>query len=178
MIKYKNKKFDILISNDRIIKRLKNIASEINNFFKSKDVVILSIMDGSSMVFSEISKNFDINYEVNNVKLSSYNGGTKSTGYVRIDKNLEPIVKGKNVLIIEDIVDTGTTVDFLHNKLSDFNCKDVKIFSLLFKKSKYKYKHKIDWYGFIVDDEFVIGYGMDYEYKFRGLKDIYYMIDN
>ena len=178
MIKYKNKKFDILISNDKIIKRLKNIALEINNFFKSKDVVILSIMDGSSMVFSEISKNFDINYEVNNVKLTSYDGGTKSTGHVRIDKNLETIVKGKNVLIIEDIVDTGTTVDFLHNKLSNYGCKDVKIFSLLFKKCKYEFKHKIDWYGFIVDDQFVIGYGMDYEYKFRGLEDIYYMIEN
>ena len=145
MIKYKNKKFDILISNDKIIKRLKNIAFEINNFFKSKNVVILSIMDGSSMVFSEISKNFDINYEVNNVKLSSYNGGTKSTGYVRIDKNLETIVKGKNVLIIEDIVDTGTTLSELFKILKKLEVKSIRTASLLYKPDSYHGKIPIDF---------------------------------
>ncbi len=178
MISYKNKKFDILIEEKEIKDKINQLSKKINSYYKNDDVVILSILDGSIMLTSEIIQQFNFTFKLNHIKLSSYEGGTESLGKVKFNGNIDKIVSGKNILIIEDIVDTGTTINFLKKHLNLLGCKDIKILSLLFKESKYKYSHNIDWFGFKIDDLFVIGYGMDYEYKFRGLSSIYYMLDN
>ena len=88
-------------------------------------------------------------------------------------KDVATNLKGKKVLIIEDIVDSGTTLNFIYKKLSKIGAQEIKVFSLLYKKEKYKFNIKIDWYAFEIQDLFTIGYGMDYDLKFRGLNDIY-----
>ena len=123
-------------------------------------------------------KYLTIKYKIDYIELSSYKGGTKSTGKINVVKDMLSNPKNKKILIIEDIVDSGTTLNYLYNRLNSIGCDDVKVFSLLFKPIKYKYSNKIDWYGIDIDDKFVLGYGMDYDFKFRGLLDIYYMLEN
>ena len=178
MITYKNKKFDILIEEKQIKERIKVLSEKLILTYKNDEVLILSILDGSIMLTSEIIEQFNFSFELKHIKLSSYEGGTESLGKVEFNDDINNIPAGKNILIIEDIVDTGTTINFLKKHLNLIGCNDIKILSLLFKKDKYKYSHNIDWFGFKIDDLFVIGYGMDYEYKFRGLSSIYYMLDD
>ncbi len=176
MIFYKNKKFEKFISNTKIKKRISDLSLMINKYYKDEEVVILCVLDGAIPVFSELTKNLNINYKTDYIKLSSYKGGTKSAGTIDIEKEFNLDIKGKKVLIVEDIVDTGTTINFLNSKLFESGVKEIKVFSLLLKRNKYKFNVPIDWYGFDIEDLFTIGYGMDYDFKFRGLKDIYIKI--
>ena len=173
MIYYDNKKFEKFISNDEIQKRIFILSEKINKYYKNEEVIILCVLDGAIPVFSELTKNLNIKYLTDYIKLSSYKGGTKTFGKVDIDQDLKLNIKNKKILIIEDIIDTGTTIDFLNKKLLSEGAKEIKFFSLLLKRNKYKFKVKIDWYGFEIEDLFTIGYGMDYKFKFRGLNDIY-----
>ena len=173
MIFYDNKKFEKFLSNQEIKKRISDLALVINQYYKDEEVIILCVLDGAVPVFSELTRNLNINYSTDYIKLSSYKGTTKSTGKIDIDQELDLDIKGKKVLIVEDIIDTGTTIDFLNSKLFSLGAKEIKIFSLLLKRNKYKFKVPIDWYGFDIEDLFTIGYGMDYDFKFRGLNDIY-----
>ena len=178
MIYYKGKKFKKYINNTDIKLQIKNIKKSLNNYYRSKDLVIICVLNGSVVLLSELLKNAKFRYELDYIELSSYKGDTKTSGTVEIVQDIKTNLSNKYVLLIEDIVDSGTTLNFLYNKINYMNPKEVRIFSLLFKKSKYKFNIKIDWYSFIIKDLFVIGFGMDYEYKFRGLKDIYYLVED
>ena len=173
MIYYDGKKFKKFISNQEIKEKILEISLSINKYYKNEEVIILCVLDGGVPTFSELVKNLKIDYSPDYIKLSSYKGTTKSSGKIDIDKNISLNIKDKKILIIEDIVDTGRTLDFLYKKLLDSGAKEVKTFSLLFKRNNYKFRIGIDWYGFEIEDLFSIGYGMDYKYKFRGLNDIY-----
>ena len=175
MIYYDNKKFKKFISNKEIKKRILESSIFINEHYKNEneEIIILCVLDGAVPLFSELTKNLKIIYLTDYVKLSSYKGATKSSGKVDIIIDLKLNVKNKKILIVEDIIDTGTTLDFLNKKLLSMGVKEIKIFSLLLKRIKYKFDTPIDWYGFEIEDLFTIGYGMDYKFKFRGLNDIY-----
>ena len=145
----------------------------INHYYKNEKIIILCVLEGAVPILSELTKNLKIDYSIDYIKLSSYKGKTESSGKIDIDKDITLNFKDKKILIIEDIIDTGRTLNFLHKKLLDIGSEEIKIFSLLLKREKYKFDISIDWYGFEIRDLFTIGYGMDYNYKFRGLNDIY-----
>ena len=179
MISYNGKKFKKFISNKKIKKIIKNNCFKINEHYGYKEeIIILCVLNGSVTLLSDMLKYLTIKYKIDYIELSSYKGGTKSTGKINVVKDMLLNPKNKKILIIEDIVDSGTTLNYLYNRLNSIGCDDVKVFSLLFKPIKYKYSNKIDWYGIDIDDKFVLGYGMDYDFKFRGLLDIYYMLEN
>ena len=179
MINYNGKKFKKFISNEKIKKIIKDICYKINSYYGDKEeIIIVCVLNGSVILLSEMLNHLTIKYKIDYIKLSSYKGGTKSSGNIELIQDIVLNTENKKILIIEDIVDSGSTINYLYNKFNSTNCNDVKIFSLLFKSSKYKYSHKIDWYGMDIDDIFVLGYGMDYNFKFRGLLDIYYMLEN
>ena len=173
MIHYDNKKFEKFISNRQIKKRILDLSDLINKYYKNEEIIILCVLDGGVPAFSELIKNLKIDYLTDYIKLSSYKGTTKSSGKIDIDKDLKVNVKDKKILIVEDIVDTGTTLDFLNKRLLSMGTKEIKFFSLLLKRNKYKFDIPIDWCGFEIENLFTIGYGMDYNFKFRGLNDIY-----
>jgi len=173
MIIYDNKKFKKFISNQEITTRVLDLSKELNKYYKSEDLVIICVLNGSVMVLNELVKSLDCNYSIDYIEASSYKGGTKTSGTIDVIQDIATNITDKNVLIIEDIVDTGTTLNFIYNKFLQMKPKDIKIFSLLYKEEKYKFDIKIDWYGFKIKDKFTIGYGMDYDFKFRGLNDIY-----
>ena len=179
MISYNGKKFKKFISNEKIKKIIKDICYKINTYYGDKEeIIIVCVLNGSVMLLSEMLNHLTIKYKIDYIKLSSYKGGTKSSGKIELIQDIVLNTENKKILIIEDIVDSGSTINYLYNKFNSTNCNDFKIFSLLFKPTKYKYSHKIDWYGMDIEDIFVLGYGMDYEFKFRGLLDIYYMLEN
>ena len=173
MIIYDNKKFKKIISNDQIKSKVLEICDLLNDYYRKDHLIIICVLNGSVVVLSEILNNLTCNYELDYIELSSYNGGTKTSGKIDLIRDINIDIKNKKILIIEDIVDTGTTLDFLYKKLNKMNPDEIKVFSLLFKREKYKFDINIDWYGFEIKDMFTIGYGMDYNLKFRGLNDIY-----
>lgn len=173
MIIYKNKVFKKVISHKEIKNKILDISEKLNNHYVNDNLVIICVLNGSVIVLNELLKSLNISNELDYIELSSYKGGTETTGKIDIVKDISVNIENKRILIIEDIVDSGTTLDFIYKKLFKMNPKDIKVFSLLFKKEKYKFNIKIDWYGFKIKDIFTIGYGMDYDYKFRGLNDIY-----
>lgn len=166
----------VLFSEDAIQKRIKELADEMNKFYNGEEVYAICVLKGAVMFATDLVKYLDMPLKMEFIRLSSYAGGTVTTGKVNaVDISL-PDLNGKNVLIIEDIVDTGLTAKFLMNFMNlNFHTKSTKFCSLLDKKITRKTDIEPDYYGFDVDDRFVVGYGLDYEGYYRNLRYIGYV---
>lgn len=159
----------IMFTEEQIKKRVKELAEQISNDYMNKEPVLVSILKGSFMFLSDLLRNLKIQCTVDFVAISSYNSSTESTGVVRQLLDLRENPVGKDLLIIEDIVDTGFTLNYLKNNLLTRNPKSLKICVLLDKRERRKEPIKIDYTGFVIPDEFVVGYGLDYQEKYRNL---------
>jgi len=165
----------ILFTEEQIQTRIKEIAKEMNKFYKGEEVYAVCVLKGAVMFAVDLVKHFDMPLKMEFIRLSSYNGGTKSSGRVNaVDISL-PDLNNKNVLIIEDIVDTGLTAKFLLDFLNNnFHTKSTKFCSLLDKKITRVNDIEPDYYGFEVDDKFLVGYGLDENGYGRNLRYIGY----
>ncbi|MBP3925090.1 hypoxanthine phosphoribosyltransferase [bacterium] len=165
----------VLFSEEQIQTRIKELAGEMNEFYKGEEVYAICVLKGAVMFAVDLVKHLDMPLKMEFIRLSSYAGGTKTTGKVNaVDISL-PDLNGKNVLVIEDIVDTGLTAKFLIDFIQcNFKTKSTKFCSLLDKKITRKVDVEPDYYGFDIDDKFVVGYGLDYEGYYRNLKYIGY----
>ena len=165
----------ILFSEEQIQTRIKEMAEEMNKFYNGEEVYAVCVLKGAVMFATDLVKNLNMPLKMEFIRLSSYNGGTKSSGRVNaVDISL-PDLNGKNVLIIEDIVDTGLTAKFLLDFLnSNFHTKSTKFCSLLDKKITRVNDIEPDYYGFEVGDQFLIGYGLDDDGYYRNLRYIGY----
>lgn len=166
----------VLFSEEAIQTRIKELAGEMNKFYNGEEVYAICVLKGAVMFATDLVKHLDMPLKMEFIRLSSYGGGTVTTGKVNaVDISL-PDLNGKNVLIIEDIVDTGLTAKFLMNFMHmNFHTKSTKFCSLLDKKITRKTDIEPDYYGFDVDDRFVVGYGLDYEGYYRNLRYIGYV---
>ena len=165
----------ILFSEEQIQTKIKEIATEMNNFYKGEEVVAICVLKGAVMFAVDLVKHLNMPLQMEFIRLSSYGTGTTSSGKVHaVDISL-PDLNNKNVLIIEDIVDTGLTAKFLLDFInSNFKTKSTKFCTLLDKKISRVNDVEPNYYGFEVDDKFVIGYGLDDEGYFRNLRYIGY----
>jgi hypoxanthine phosphoribosyltransferase len=161
-----SKKFKKFISKNKIQNRISQIARQINKDYKNKRVLFLCVLDGSFMFASELYKKINLKSEISFVKIKSYKG-TKSTNINDII-GLELDLKNKNVIIVEDIVDTGKTITYLLEKIK---CKSIKVATLLSKPDVHSIK--LNYIGFNISNKFVIGYGLDYNGLGRNLPEIY-----
>lgn len=172
MIQILDKKFEIFISRQEIDAKIKELGTAINEQFKDKDVVFVSVLSGSFMFSSDLLKTIDLSCEISFVKMKSYQG-TTSTGQVDeligLDRNLE----GKQVIILEDIVDTGLTIDKIMRLMEQQSPASVTVCTLLYKPDAFQGNHKPDLVGFTIPNAFVVGYGLDYDEKGRNLDAIY-----
>lgn len=159
----------ILISKEELANRIKIMGEEITRDYKDCDLVIVGILKGSVIFLSDIAREIDLPLTMDFMVVSSYGSSTKSSGVVRIVKDLERDIHNKDVLIIEDIVDTGLTLSYLVENLKSRNPKSVKICSLLDKPDRRKATVDITYSGFKIPDEFVVGYGLDYAEVYRNL---------
>ena len=170
------KNLKILFTEEQIQKRIKELADEMNRFYGDEEVYTVCVLKGAVMFMTDLTKQLNMPLKMEFIRLSSYNGGTSTSGKVNaVDISL-PDLNGKNILIIEDIVDTGLTAKFLLDFLNcNFHTKSTKFCSLLDKKTARVNDIEPDYYGFEVDDKFLIGYGLDYDGYYRNLKYIGYI---
>ena len=159
----------ILLDDETIQKRVKELADQISEDYKDEKVMFIGILKGSIAFMADLMKAMSIDIQIDFMAVSSYGASTKSTGVVRILKDLDADIKDKNILIIEDIIDTGTTLKYLMGYLQSRGPKSIKICSLLDKPDRRKADIKADYIGFTIPDEFVVGYGLDYAEWYRSL---------
>ncbi len=168
------KNINVLINEEQINKRLDELANQIMNEYEGKDIVFLCILKGSIFFTVELAKRIKNNIQFEFVEVSSYENN-ESTGKVKLNKDITQSIEGKEVIIIEDIVDTGRTLAFLKELLLEKKPASLKICSLLDKPSRRIANVKADYVGFAIEDKFVVGYGLDDEQNLRNLNYIGYI---
>ena len=162
------KKIKVLISSSKIKNKVNKIAQQINKDFKNKKLVVVSVLSGSVVFCSDIIRKLNVDFEIDFVRVASYKG-KKSSGKVKFLSDTAIDIKGKDVLLVEDICDTGRTLSYVKDLFIKRKAKSVKICTLINKKVE-KFKDiKIDYFGFDIENEFIVGYGLDYNGKYRGL---------
>lgn len=162
----------ILITKEQLDLRVRELASTLDKDYCGKNPLCVAILKGSVMFYADILRAMKIPVELDFMSISSYGNKTKSSGEVRIIKDLDRVVEGRDILIIEDIVDSGYTLSYLKRMLSSRHPASIKICTLLDKPVRRKVDLEPDYKGFEIADEFVVGYGLDYAEKYRNLPEI------
>lgn len=160
---------EVLFSEEVINAKIKELASRISEDYKGKELVVVGVLKGSVIFAAELIKNITIPCELDFMAVSSYGRSSETTGVVRILKDLDHEACGKDIIIVEDIVDSGITLDYLLNYLKARKANSVEIVSLLTKPSRRKVDIDCKYIGFETPDEFLVGYGLDYAEKYRNL---------
>lgn len=160
---------EVMISEEEIALRLSELGRAITNDYENEELVVICVLKGAFIFCSDLIKKVNRPVRLEFISLSSYGDSTNSSGNVRLEMDITANVEGKNVLIVEDIVDTGLTIRTLIDMLHLRKPKSIKLASLLFKPVKLKHKVNIDYLGFEIEDKFVIGYGLDYAGRYREL---------
>ncbi|MCO4752845.1 MAG: hypoxanthine phosphoribosyltransferase [Bacteriovoracaceae bacterium] len=160
---------EVLISEEDIALRIEALGNAITEEFQGQEVTIICVLKGAFMFCSDLMKKINLPVKLDFVALSSYGDGTASSGTVKMEMDLSDSIKDKNVIVVEDIVDTGLTIQTLKQTLEARGPKTIKLASLLFKPSRNKHPVNIDYLGFEIQDKFVIGYGLDYAGRYREL---------
>jgi hypoxanthine phosphoribosyltransferase len=159
----------ILISSDDIQRRVRQLGNEISRDYQGTVPVLVNILKGAFVFLADLSRCLSIPHEVDFMAISSYHGGTQSTGVVKIEKDLKTDVTGRDVLVVEDIVDTGLTINYLMDMLQTRAPRSLRVCTLLDKVPARTKPVTLAYTGFEIPNEFVIGYGLDYDEKFRNL---------
>ncbi|MBQ7561439.1 MAG: hypoxanthine phosphoribosyltransferase [Synergistaceae bacterium] len=171
---------NVLISREKISGRIKELAEQIaKDYEKDNSVVFVGILTGAAIFLTDLMREMPENMDVRMdfMSVASYGDSTTSSGVVRIYHDLKKSIEGKNVIVVEDIIDTGLTLSHLLDILRARNPKSLKVCVLLDKYERRKTEVKVDYCGFTIPDEFVVGYGLDYASKWRHLKDIKSVVD-
>ena len=164
----------LLISESEIKKRVKALANKINEDYKGKKPIFVGILNGCYVFMADLLRELDLDIEVDFVKIRSYEGDS-STGTIKFRKDISADIDGRDIIIVEDIIDSGFTINFLVNRLRNSGPKSVAVATILFKKEIAKLDFNVDYVGFEIPPEFVVGYGLDYDEKYRQLKDVMVM---
>ncbi len=160
----------ILIDEKKTDDRIAEIAKKITEDYKGKKIHLVGILKGSIFFMCELAKRIDLPVTMDFMSVSSYGSGTKTSGVVKILKDLDESIEGKDVIVVEDIIDSGRTLSYLLEMLSARNPSSIKLCTLLDKPDRRVVENiTVDYTGFVIPDEFVVGYGLDYDQKYRNL---------
>lgn len=162
-------KIDVMIQEKELMKRIEELAAEIDEDYQGKTIYMICILKGSVFFACELAKKLTVPVVLDFMQVSSYGNGTTTTGSVKIIKDLDQSINGKDVLIIEDILDSGRTLCRLMSVLSVSNPASLKVCTLLDKPARRQFPVDVDYNGFEIEDEFVVGFGLDYAQKYRNL---------
>ena len=172
-VKVNGDTFVTMIGERRIKTRVKELARQISTDYRGTVPVFIGVLNGSFIFFADLIREVTIDCEVDFLKLSSYGDAKISSGNVRLLKDLNCQVNGRDIIIVEDIVDSGLSMEYIRRLIERENPKSFRIVTLLYKKLAVKTSIQIDYVGFTIPKDFVIGYGLDYAQKMRNLKGIY-----
>ena len=173
LIKINGDTFAPFITEDQIQKRIKELAVRINTDYAGRVPIFIGVLNGSFIFLSDLIREVTVDCEIDFFKLSSYGDAKISSGQVRLLKDLNCQVSGRDIIVVEDIVDSGLSIAFIKNIIEKEHPKTLKFVSLLLKKGVPKIDFPLDYVGFEIPPDFVIGYGLDYAQKVRNLKSIY-----
>ncbi len=171
-------KKEILISKPEIDDRVQSLADEISRDYEGKELVLIGILKGAFVFMADLIRCLRIPCEVDFVRLASYGTGTISSGNIMITKDIETQIRGRDVLIVEDIVDTGLTLSFLIDKLKERKPGSLRVCVLLDKKERRTVPFEAEYVGFDIPDRFVVGYGLDFNEMYRFLPDVCVIEEN
>ena len=168
-----NEKYKLFISEEQIERRVKELARQISQDYRDKCPILIGVLNGAFIFLSDLIREMDIDCEVDFVKISSYGGGRVSTGQIKAKKQFDSHVDGRHILIVEDIADSGRSIKFLEKMFEGTNPASLKFVSLLLKEGTAVVDFTLDYVGFTIPTQFVVGYGLDYDQKYRNLREIY-----
>jgi hypoxanthine phosphoribosyltransferase len=166
------------VSQEQIASIVQRLADQISKDYSERELVLVCILKGAFMFLSDLIRRLKIPAQIDFVRLASYGAGMETSGIIEITKDIEIPIEGKDVLIIEDIIDSGRTLQFLKDRLSLANPRSVKICALLDKKVRREVEMEADYLGIEVDNVFIVGYGIDFDENYRHLPEIYYVTPN
>jgi hypoxanthine phosphoribosyltransferase len=175
-VKVLDKSFSIYLTEEEILAEVKRVADEINKDMEGEEPIFMGILNGSFMFASDLYKNITLDSQITFLKLASYEG-TTSTGKIKRLIGINEDIKDKTVVVIEDIVDTGNTLDSILKQLKGYEPKEIKLVTLLFKPDAYTKDFPIDYKCFDIPNDFILGYGLDYDGYGRNLRNIYKIIE-
>ena len=166
----KGERIEKIISEAEIKTRVKELGEEITKAYEGKEVTVVGILRGASLFMADLVREIKLpSVKIDFLSCSSYGNSTTSSGEVKIEKDLSETVGGKNILIVEDIVDSGRTISYIMNYLKDRKAASVRLCALFDKDERREFDVKSDWIGFDIPDKFIVGYGLDYAQKYRNL---------
>ena len=168
---------EIFITREEITRSVARLASEINHDYRGKSLLLIGVLKGSFVFMADLIRQLGLAVEVDFIRLSSYGAARESSGKVKVIQGLKASVKDRDVLVIEDIVDTGVTISFLLDYLRRKKSASLRLCALMDKPSRRQISVPIDYLGFTVPDKFIVGYGLDFDEKFRYLPDICFVVD-
>ncbi|HLA27415.1 MAG TPA: hypoxanthine phosphoribosyltransferase [Syntrophales bacterium] len=163
---------EVLYSKDVIEKRVRELAGTISRDYEGKELIVIGILKGAFIFMADLIRCLSVPCRVDFVRLASYAEGTSSSGKVVMTKDIETSIKDRDILIVEDVVDTGLTLSFLVNWLKERSPRSIKVCAFLDKRKRRRVPFEADYVGFTIDDGFVVGYGLDFNEKARFLPDI------
>ena len=161
---------NVLYTEEQIQNRLAELAAEIEVDYEGKEILLVGVLKGAVMVMADLARHFSRHIEMDWMAISSYGSGTKSSGVVRILKDLDTDINGRHVIVVEDIIDTGLTLSWLVSNLASRGPASVEICTLLRKPEAQRMSVDVKYVGYDIPNEFVIGYGLDYAEKYRNLR--------
>ncbi|MCK5080271.1 MAG: hypoxanthine phosphoribosyltransferase [Bacteroidales bacterium] len=176
-VKVRDKEFSLFLTAEEIDKAVEQVAEMINADMQGKDPLFLCVLNGAFIFASDLLKKVEVDCEISFVKLSSY-VGTQTTNTVRELIGLDQVLTDRTVVVVEDIIDTGITMSYTLEKLRKLGASDVRIATLLFKPEAFKKDYPIDYVGIVIPNEFIVGYGLDYDGHGRNFPDIYKIIED
>ena len=168
MEKHENVEY-VMLSEEQIVARTKELAAQLDKLYEGRKPVVICVLKGSVIFFSELIRNMKTMLTIDFMSVSSYGSGTTSTGELKVKQDLSTDIKGRDVLIVEDIIDSGNTLYHLKKMLNQRLPSSVNIVTLLDKPERREVPMEPDYTGFVIEDEFVIGYGLDYAQEYRNL---------
>ncbi len=166
-------RFTVMIPEKKIRTAVKKLGAQLTKDYRGKNPILVGVLNGSFLFIADLIREINIDCEIDFLKIGSYGDGMHSSGSIRLDKDVSAKLAGRHVIIVEDIVDSGLSITFIKDHVDAKAPASVRVATLLLKKEKAKVDFPINYVGFKIGNEFVVGYGLDYAQKFRHLKDIY-----
>ena len=173
----KHEELVLLYSKEEIAQKVTDLANQISKDYDDKEVILICVLKGAFIFFADLIRNLRMPLKIDFVRLASYGSQTLSSGDINITKDIELSIEGKDVVVVEDIIDTGLTTSYLIERLKGKNPNSLRLCALIDKKERREINIEADYVGFIVEAGFIVGYGIDFDERYRHLAEIYKIIE-
>ncbi len=171
-------KLEVLITKEQLEQKTAELAARITEDYRGKELVLVGVLKGGFIFLADLARKIPLELTLEFISVSSYGNSTETSGVVRIIKDIDSDITGKHILIVEDLIDTGLTLNYLKDLFNTKGCASVKLAAIMDKPDRRKVELEVDYQGIVIPDKFVVGYGLDYAGKYRNLPDVCVVSEN